>query len=103
MIEVGGQAVLGRQRAMTTPRLTERQVKNDYDKKKERFLVECLKERFSNKILFVEGIIIKNVGSKVVVNSLMELISEQPEKPFFTKSNNEDKIQYFGAQSDKNT
>lgn len=77
-------------------------LKIDYDKKKESFLVKSLKEKFSNKILFLEGIIIKNVDSKVIVNSLMELINEQPEKTFFIININEDKIQYFGAQNEKN-
>lgn len=64
--------------------------------------MKSLKEKFSNKILFLEGIIIKNVDSKVIVNSLMELINEQPEKTFFIININEDKIQYFGAQNEKN-
>ena len=60
-------------------------LKTDYDKKKESFLVKSPKQKFSNKILFLEGIIIKNVDSKVIVNSLMELINEQPEKTFYHK------------------
>ncbi|MGL5591197.1 MAG: alanine--tRNA ligase [Mycoplasmoidaceae bacterium] len=77
-------------------------LKIDYEKKKELFLVKSLKEKFSDKILFLEGIIIKNVDSKVIVNALTELINEKPDKTFFVININEDKIQYFAAQNENN-
>ncbi|MGL5640058.1 MAG: alanine--tRNA ligase [Mycoplasmoidaceae bacterium] len=77
-------------------------LKIDYEKKKEIFLIKSLKEKFSDKILFLEGIIIKNVDSKVIVNALTELINEKPDKTFFVININEDKIQYFAAQNENN-
>ncbi|MGL4617407.1 MAG: DHHA1 domain-containing protein, partial [Mycoplasmoidaceae bacterium] len=77
-------------------------LKIDYEKKKEAFLIKSLKEKFSDKILFLEGIIIKNIDSKIIVNSLTELINEKPDKTFFIININEDKIQYFAAQNEKN-
>ncbi|MGL4647545.1 MAG: alanine--tRNA ligase [Mycoplasmoidaceae bacterium] len=78
-------------------------LKNEYEKNREGTLIKSLKEKFDAKILYLEGIIIKNVNAKTINHSLTELIHEYPEKTFFVINILEDKIQYFGAQNEKNT
>ncbi len=78
-------------------------LKNDYEKNKEKMLIKILKEKFNSKIIYLEGIIIKNVENKVITNGLTELINEFPEKTFFIINILDSKIQYFGAQNEKNT